>query len=96
MSGHAPSIAALHACLTQALAPERLEIADDSPQHAGHAAAGGGGHFTVTVVSAHFTGKSLVERHRMVYAAVGDMFNAQHIHALSIRAYTPVEATSST
>lgn len=77
--------------LQQALAPEGLEITDDSRLHAGHAgAAAGGGHFTVKVVSARFRGCSVLERHRMVYRAVGDMM-PQQIHALSITAHTPEE-----
>lgn len=78
--------------LTAALAPTRLEIQDDSAKHAGHEGArGGGGHFSVQIVSAEFSGKSLVERHRMVYGALGDAMQSE-IHALSIQAKTPDEA----
>ena len=78
--------------LTAALAPTRLEIQDDSAKHAGHEGArGGGGHFNVQIVSAEFSGKSLVERHRMVYGALGDAMQSE-IHALSIQAKTPDEA----
>lgn len=77
--------------LEQALAPAQLEITDDSHLHRGHAgAASGGGHFSVVIVSDKFTGLSPVQRHRLVYAAVGDMMPAA-IHALSIRALTPGE-----
>lgn len=76
--------------LREALAPMDLQIEDDSRQHLGHASAGGGGHFTVTVVSARFAGKSLVQRHRMVYDAVGNLMQ-DAIHALSIKAHTPEE-----
>lgn len=77
--------------ITQALEPVLLEITDDSHLHAGHAgAAGGGGHFSVKIVSDKFGNHKLIERHRMVYAAVSDMMPAE-IHALSITALTPEE-----
>ena len=78
--------------LTEALAPARLEIIDDSHKHAGHAGARGGqGHFSVDIVSAAFAGKLPLARHRLVYAALGELMQAD-IHALSIRARTPEEA----
>ena len=78
--------------LEQALAPEALDIIDESAKHAGHAgAAGGGGHFIVDITSAAFQGKSLIQRHRLVYDAAGDMMQ-QEIHALSINARTPEES----
>jgi len=73
------------------LAAESIEVTDESALHVGHAGArSGGGHYAVTVVSPRFSGKNQVERHRMVYAALGDAMHAQ-IHALSIRAYAPDE-----
>jgi BolA family transcriptional regulator, general stress-responsive regulator len=81
--------------LNKALAPTHLDIIDESHKHAGHAGARkGGGHFTVTIVSPQFTGKTLVQRHRMVYAAVEELMNTA-IHALSINAQTPEEFSSS-
>ncbi|WJW76644.1 BolA family protein [Thiohalobacter sp. IOR34] len=78
--------------LTAALAPIRLEIRDDSAKHAGHAGArGGGGHFIVDIVSPAFAGKSLIQRHRMVYEALGEAMQSE-IHALSIQAGTPDES----
>ena len=78
--------------LTEALAPARLEIIDDSHKHAGHAGARGGqGHFSVDIVAAAFAGKLPLARHRLVYAALGELMQAD-IHALSIRARTPEEA----
>ncbi|MEW6164236.1 MAG: BolA family protein [Pseudomonadota bacterium] len=75
------------------LAPASLEIRDDSAKHAGHAGARSGGHFAVTIVSARFAGLSTMQRHRLVYDAVGDLM--QHgIHALSINARTPEESRS--
>lgn len=73
----------------QTLTPTYLEVIDDEQHHIGHRHEGDG-HFTVTIVSPQFSQHSLVERHRMVFAAVGDLMHTS-IHALSIRAYTPEE-----
>ena len=81
----------IRARLEQALAPALLDITDDSHLHRGHAgAASGGGHFSVVIVSDKFTGLSLVQRHRLVYQAVGDMMPGE-IHALSIQSLAPEE-----
>ena len=78
--------------LTGALQPETLEIIDESAKHAGHAGArGGGGHFVVDIVASAFAGKSLIQRHRLIYDALGDAMQSE-IHALSIQARTPDEA----
>ena len=74
-----------------ALQPSRVELADDSFKHAGHEGArGGGGHYSLTIVSQQFSGKSTLARHRMVYAALGPMMQRE-IHALAIRAHAPDE-----
>jgi BolA protein len=74
-----------------ALAPESVEIEDESAQHAGHAGAkSGGGHYRVMLVSARFTGQPLQARHRMVYEALGPLMRKE-IHALAIQAYAPDE-----
>lgn len=78
--------------LVRAFAPESIEIIDESHKHAGHASARGGGHFAVRIVSTAFAGKNLVQRHRMVYEAMGDLMQ-QEVHALSIKAETPNETT---
>jgi BolA protein len=76
------------------LAPAIIELADDSAEHAGHAgAAGGGGHFSLLIVSEHFTGLSRLARHRAVLDRVGDLI-PYPVHALAIRAYTPEEFPS--
>ena len=73
------------------LAPESIEILDDSGRHVGHEGAkGGGGHYQVVLVTARFHGLSLPARHRMVYDALGPMMH-KAIHALSIKAYAPEE-----
>lgn len=75
----------------QALEPTRLEVEDDSRHHAGHAgAADGRGHFSVLVVSKRFAGLRQLQRHRLVYEAVGDLM-VTDIHALSIHALAPGE-----
>lgn len=77
--------------LAKAFSPLQLEIVDDSHKHAGHEGAkAGGGHFNVIIVSTVFEGKSLLQRHRLVYEAMGDAMKTE-IHALSIKAHTPEE-----
>lgn len=74
-----------------ALEPLRLEIADDSAKHAGHAGAkSGGGHYRLHIVSPRFAGCSTMQRHRLIYEALGPMMRGE-IHALSIQALTPEE-----
>lgn len=77
--------------LNEAFQPELLEILDNSAAHAGHAGArSGGGHYHVTIVANAFEGKSLVQRHQLVYKALGDLMK-QQIHALGINALSPSE-----
>ena len=77
--------------LLDALAPELLEIEDESHLHAGHAGARDGrGHFRVTVVSQAFDGTSRIARHRLIYAALGTLMESD-IHALTIQAFAPGE-----
>lgn len=87
-------IARMRERLTAALAPQQLEIQDDSHLHVGHAGARGeAGHYTVRVTAAAFAGKPALERHRMIYAALKDMMPTE-IHALSIRADIPDDPQS--
>jgi BolA protein len=81
--------------LTARLTPLSLTIRDDSAQHAGHAGARDGGHFSVTVVSDRFTGCTRMQRHQLVYEAVSELLRTD-IHALSIQARTPQEQDRST
>ena len=76
--------------LTQALAPLQISVDDDSHLHAGHAGAREGGHYTVRLCSARFTGLSRVARHRLVYDSLGGLMR-QGIHALAIEARAPDE-----
>lgn len=73
-----------------ALDPQRLEILDDSAKHAGHAGAKEGGHYRLTIVSPRFSGCGMMQRHRLIYEALGPMMRGE-IHALSIKALTPEE-----
>jgi len=77
--------------LREHLSAESVEIEDQSHLHAGHAgAAGGGGHYEVTIVASCFKGLNTLARHRLVYDAVGDLMKKE-IHALSIQAYSAEE-----
>jgi BolA protein len=86
----ADRIARLRETLERELSPVALEIVDDSARHAGHAGAREGGHFRVALVSDVFRGRSQIERHRIVYSAVGPLLGVD-IHALNIVARTPEE-----
>ena len=73
------------------LEPLSIVIEDESHRHAGHAGAkGGGGHFQLKIVSPRFAGLRTMERHRLVYDALGPLMKRE-IHALSIIAKTPDE-----
>jgi BolA family transcriptional regulator, general stress-responsive regulator len=78
--------------LNSALVPTRIELIDDSEQHRGHGGynPAGESHFSLTIVSPAFAGKTRVERQRLVYAALGDLMR-ERVHALSIRATAPGE-----
>lgn len=85
----AERIAVIRAKLEREFAPEELEIVDESHLHAGHPGARDGrGHFRVRLVSDRFRGTKPLERHRMVYVALGDLLNTD-IHALSLIALPP-------
>ena len=88
---HAGVMGQLRSALERALAPLALEITDDSARHAGHAGARGGGHFRVMLVAEAFRGRSQLERHRLVYAAVAPLMSGA-VHALNIIARTPDES----
>lgn len=71
--------------LTTTLTPTVLEIIDDSAKHHGHAGSvGGAGHYQVRIASPAFAGKKLLECHRLVYSALGNMMEKE-IHALRIQ-----------
>jgi BolA protein len=86
------AVAQLRSALEHALAPRSLEIIDDSARHAGHAGARSGGHYRVTLVADAFRGRSRLERHRLVYAAVAPLMSGS-VHALNIIARSPEESS---
>jgi BolA protein len=88
-----PVADSIRAKLTDALAPDRLEVVDDSHQHQGHAGHDprGESHFTVRIVSAAFEGLNRVDRQRRVYALLADEL-ADRVHALALVTRTPAEA----
>jgi BolA protein len=81
----------IRAKLKEVLKPELIEIIDQSPAHAGHAGnRKGGGHYFVTIIADAFEGKSMLQRHQLIYQALDDMMK-EEIHALGINALTPSE-----
>jgi BolA protein len=78
--------------LNSALTSTNIQLIDDSEQHRGHGGynPAGESHFSLRIESPAFTGKSRVERQRMIYAALGDLMDAR-VHALSIKATAPGE-----
>jgi BolA protein len=71
-------------------APAALEVIDESHHHAGHAGArpDGESHFRVVIVAQAFRGKSRVDQHRMVNAALAEELK-ERVHALAIQASAP-------
>jgi BolA protein len=82
--------------LREAFVPESLEVSDESHLHEGHAGhrPGGETHFRLYIVSRAFRGKSRIERHRMINAALAAEL-AGRVHALAIHAQAPGEGGNS-
>ena len=78
--------------LTEAFAPQSLNVVDESHQHEGHSGARPGGqtHFRVYIVSDAFKGKTRIDRHRLINQALADDL-AAGVHALAIHATAPGE-----
>ncbi|HEX5233171.1 MAG TPA: BolA family protein [Bradyrhizobium sp.] len=78
--------------LNEAFKPESLDVVDESHLHEGHAGhrPGGETHFRLYIVSPAFEGKSRIERHRMINAALTAEL-AGSVHALAIHAHAPGE-----
>jgi BolA family transcriptional regulator, general stress-responsive regulator len=76
--------------LREAFIPESLDVQDESHLHVGHAGhrPGGETHFRVYIVSPAFKGKSRIERHRMINAALDAELKGS-VHALAIHAQAP-------
>jgi BolA protein len=83
----------IHSRLAAALAPTRIDVVDESAQHAGHSGARAGGetHYRVDILSPAFAGKSRVQRHRLVYEALAAEI-ADGVHALALVTRAPGEA----
>ena len=81
--------------LKEKLEASHVDIIDDSHKHRGHKAAGGGGHYSVIVVSTKFENVNLVDQRRLVYSALDDQINGSPkvIHALQIKTLTPEQWT---
>ncbi|QJD57726.1 BolA family transcriptional regulator [Pseudomonas sp. gcc21] len=71
----------------QRLAPEHLELTNESYMHS--VPPGSESHFKAVVVSAEFEGLNAVKRHQMVYRSLGELM--QQIHALALHTYSPGE-----
>ncbi|KAI8886563.1 bola domain protein [Backusella circina FSU 941] len=80
--------------LTEALNPTEMDIVNESHLHAHHEPMKGvtnkETHFRVTIVSDQFKGKTLMQRHRLIYSLLNDELQAG-LHALSIKAKAPEE-----
>lgn len=86
-----PTAEALTATLNAVLAPEYLQVIDESAAHAGHAGANGlgyGTHFRVRIGGSAFAGRSRVVQHRLVYDALRPFTDAG-LHALAIEIVNP-------
>lgn len=80
------TMTAIEQCLRAAFSPTYFELLDESHLHVGHAGAESGkGHYAVTIHSDLFSGKLPLQRHKMVYQALGTLMETD-IHALSIKA----------
>ena len=91
----AERVALIRSRLETAFQPDELDVVDDSHRHVGHAGARDGrGHFQVRIRSHRFTGKRTVERHRMVYAALGSLMQTD-IHALGLVVLSPEDSETS-
>jgi BolA protein len=80
----------IRALVQDRLQPLRLDIRDDSAAHAGHAGGGGKGHFRLLIVAACFSGRTLVQRHRLVHDALAELL-VEEIHALALVTKAPEE-----
>lgn len=78
--------------LRKAFTPESLNVEDESHRHEGHAGhrPGGETHFRIYIVSAAFRGKTRLQRHRMINAALAGELSSG-VHALAIHAAAPGE-----
>lgn len=90
MSQPVSTAARIESLLQQRLLPAHLEVHDDSAAHAGHASAGGKGHFRLRIVSTCFAGLRPLQRHRLVNEVLSPLF-ATELHAVAMETLTPDE-----
>ncbi len=92
MNAQTPMAARIETKLTESLAPESLEVVDESAMHEGHAGARPGGqtHFRVHIVARAFEGQSRIERQKSVYRVLREEM-ADSVHALALTTRTPAE-----
>jgi BolA protein len=84
-----PRAERIKAMLEERFSAARVSVHDDSARHAGHAGSrDGAGHFIVEIESEDFSGRSRLERHRLIYQALASML-PREIHALNIVAVSP-------
>jgi BolA protein len=88
--GEPTRVERIRAVVQDAFHPVRLEIRDDSAAHAGHVGGGGKGHFRLLIVSEQFSGKTLLQRHRLVHEALAALLESD-IHALVLSTKAPDE-----
>jgi BolA protein len=74
--------------LLEALHPERMLLLNESHRHS--VPPGSETHFNLVIVSQAFEGRSLLERHRQVYAVLGESLRSG-VHALTMKTLTPAE-----
>jgi BolA family transcriptional regulator, general stress-responsive regulator len=85
-----PIAARIEQLLQQRLLPTHLEVRDDSAAHAGHASAGGKGHFRLRIVSTCFAGLKPLQRHRLVNDLLLPLYETE-LHAVAMETLTPDE-----
>ena len=89
-AGDSSRVERIRTVVQDAFRPVRLEIRDDSAAHAGHAGGGGKGHFKLLIVSEQFSGRTLLQRHRLVHEVLAGLLESD-IHALVLTAKAPEE-----
>ena len=82
--------------LREQLDAEHIEIIDESHLHRGHKAAGGGGHYSVKIISQKFENLNVMDRIRLVHKALNEEMTGtpKLIHALQVKTFTPKEASA--
>ncbi len=90
MSTAGATTARIERLLQQRLQPAHLEVRDESAAHAGHASAGGKGHFRLRIVSTCFAGLRPLQRHRLVNEVLSPLFETE-LHAVAMETLTPDE-----